>query len=360
MKPRKQLGAWLKAARAKRKIRSAAELSRRAGIALAHTASIERGAFCPTWRTAQLLASALQLDDRERTEFFHLVDSAAKPDSARAATAGLAIPNVCIWRHLPELLYHNVNHTDNSLLGEDPDATVQHVVPAVASLLTWAHTRGAVPADAERESLRAAAHAGFAASLERLGLQPADAPDRVRGLAVIDGARTMIRARRAQLFTSAPWTRQAVADLAQWEFWPPYRTRAGPRPSLLSVAFKRPTLDRQLSFQNVRTALTAEVHDALVAYHLWGALALHDALAPLPLDEYLALERLRKAAAWIMSHPPTTALSDTAFDAVHEARFALRLYELPDLAAAVLDHDPAELAARCQLHADALRQHNND
>lgn len=88
--PSKRFGCWLERLRRSRGFSSAAKLSRAAGIAVAHVATIERGEILPKWTTAQKIAKALGLSPAEKSEFYGRLEMARRTRDVAAALGGAA------------------------------------------------------------------------------------------------------------------------------------------------------------------------------------------------------------------------------------------------------------------------------
>jgi hypothetical protein len=267
MDARKKLGSWLRRERQKRGFHSAAGLSRAARIALAHTASIERGAFCPTWRTATRLADALQLEGSDREQFFHLVDQAGKTADARAATAGLFIPGLVLWKHLPALLFHQRVVESHVAEFVPTDDTLPDGVAVFASVLSAVALSRGMLAGRELDAMRRARD-----ELVR-GLLHVERPQLVTDGAVSRDALIALRARlpiawRECLFSSPRTARGLVSLLAQWNCQRIYSDQA----AQFSAWFRDSALDRQFGFMIVPVPALRAVHDFFAAQFLWHAL----------------------------------------------------------------------------------------
>jgi len=356
---RKRLGSWLRRERLKRGFSSAAALSRKARIALAHAASIERGSFCPTWRTAARLAGALHLCGPEREEFFCLVDAAGKPTAVEETIyeryVREPVPGVVLWKHLPAALF-SVEHDDIVLFDLTADDLVADVVRALGSLLAWVHLRNREPGSTQFRRLRTAAKRAFDQSLHLPEVVPVLGPINPTR-AACDAASVLPRAWRNELFARRQTTARLVLPLRKWAYHP----RGFPAPARVGAWLRDERLNMAYSFTRLTVETIINVHDSLVADRLWSLLNLTSTFGVTgqSAQEYdLAMQltphngdlfTLLRARA---DDPTIAGDAADAWERRDELRaaaervdLALRLYELPDLAQRVLQVPRAEVEA---------------
>lgn len=356
---RKRLGSWLRRERLKRGFSSAAALSRNARIALAHAASIERGSFCPTWRTAARLADALHLRGPEREEFFCLVDAAGKPTAVGEAIyeryARPAVPGLVLWKHLPAALF-SVEHDDIALFDLTADDLVADLVRALGPLLGWLHLRNREPRAAQLRRLRTAAKRAFDQSLHLPQVVPNVGPI-TPTRAACDAASVLPRAWRNELFARRQSTARLVLPLRKWAYFPRgsrglARVGAWLRDGELNIAY---------SFSYLTVDPIINVHDALVADRLWSLLDLASAfgvtgrstqeydlavqLSPYNGDLFTLLSARADDPTIAGDAAGAWERRDELRAAAERVDLAVRLYELPDLAQRVLKTPRAEVEA---------------
>jgi transcriptional regulator with XRE-family HTH domain len=98
-------GKWLKSQRLARGIRSAAVLSKRAGLSTNYVSILERGEFrAPAPDTVERLAKAMGMSPTEHMDFLRRATLAGEPESVQAALTAAPFPGVVLWKHLPHAL----------------------------------------------------------------------------------------------------------------------------------------------------------------------------------------------------------------------------------------------------------------
>lgn len=348
-------GVHLRRKRQERGFPSARAFALHARLSDSHVGKFERGEYRPRWKTAQRLIKALRLTTQERDEFTRLWATAGTPRAAQAAAGGLPIPGLSMWKHLPGLLFQTVQHGEPELWTYDPDAVLNDVVRGAASLLTWASLRQTGPDESESDQLRRLAETAFRRSLEHAKILAGAGWSEQDAAA--DAMSILPSVRRAQVFSSARSTRALVGLIDWWQYdggLLPEDLFAEPT---LTIMFKPSTSDR-LSLSVIPVDLVVDAHEALIAHRLWRDLGLADRLPlaglcrqarRLNLSESIAFLFEREPADFVPLAPtpprsraaPRTvggeiaALLDgmTAFNHYCRAGFALRLWEVPELAA---------------------------
>jgi hypothetical protein len=303
------------------------------------------------------------------TERIELRRRAMIAGEAGDVLTGLAIPGLAVWKHLPELLFNSVKHGQAELWQGDPDAVLVDTVRGGASLLCWIGTRLAPLKPSQEEELRAHAAAVFSKSLELGASVPTPEQRWGESEAAADAVAVLPFIRRAQLFASHAWTRNAVRALVYWGHTGGVPLGAAFEPPSLSFDFRSNELHTRLAFEFVPVETVIQTHDTMVAFLLWDRLGLAKQLAPVLPDCWARRVDLRRAIDFIFSNdlsvlgdPPTSgvgapcnprqelsALSTwrMAFTYSAEAEFSCRLYELPELARIVIGRPEAEVTERC-------------
>lgn len=258
-----RFGNYLRQLRQRRKVRSAAELGRRANLSASHIAMFERGEVLPRWRTAARLADALRLHGPERDDFFRAIDAAAKPRSVRQSTEGLAIPNLAVWKHLPAALYR-VRHDLPGLAPVQPDRVLAETVPAAGALLAWAELLRKPPNRKQRQAVRD--QVARAIDEER----PTGWPEPlVSALRTPVGIASAIApdAWQSLLFATDRATVTCASRLRHWRYASGVVPIEAP---VIGFTFKDRQLRERCSVDGIESELIVRLHNALALDHLWA------------------------------------------------------------------------------------------
>lgn len=360
MRSAKALAKLVRERRAALGLRSAASLARKAGLSVNYISILERGERLPRWDTVETLADALELQGAARGEFFRAVDSAGKPKSARLALTGLPFPGLAVWKTLPHRLLSIHDRSEICLLDRSADQLVADLVCGFGPLLAWlALSRGSV-SRARRAHLRTAAERAFNASGMLTALYPNRAPAGP-GLAFNEAASFLPLAWRDELFRDERETARLTRLLKSWDY--------SPRPSVpsrLSVRLRDAALDQTYCVNYAQAERIAIVHDAMIAHRLWSELGLTTvfgtaaasaqqsdlaALLSRDIPDVLGITQERVAIAWKTADSEER---DRLYAATQHVDLAVRLYELPDLAAQVLPYPRDTIEAALTLAANEL------
>lgn len=265
-----ELGTWIRNQRIAKGIRSAAALSRKAGLSTNYISIIERGEARPRWDTAELIAQALGLSEDERTAFFRVVDAADKPQVVWEAASGAPVPGLVIWSWLPRLLW-SVPHKEVTPWYGDPDEVLVDVVRSAASLLSWvALAESGVSPEQEASLLKLESHAKAAAATLRPpvyasgGLWLEDEPCGAAYLWV-----TLPQSWKRVLLSSESTARDLVAHLAEWHYQP-----ASPhlwQNPAVSFTFHDSRLEGIYGISVISPMDVIRLHDTMIAYRLLAA-----------------------------------------------------------------------------------------
>jgi len=349
--------------------------------------NVERGRWVPRpeahWKLEQALG--LEADAAIRLRRVAGIDA----DLLRAP----AIPNLSIWKHLPESLF-TAAHTNLALWEAGFDDLLTELVPSMASLLACASLAKKPPTRSQLERLKNAARACFERSLEHHRQYPQWSPIGDVAPAASSAASILPRAWRTELFAERRSSERAVKLLKRWAYSPPGYWHRDDRPRF-TVQFRDAALDRVYRFTEVPPELIGNTHDAMTARRLRHDLNLaaelgvevesrqewdlrsdvtidDDArtLVRLPYGLGDVLHELRTATdrAKAETDYAKTASRDAHWQAVQDllharqrAKFTLRLFELPDLADKALscskDELLAALAAAAEVVHDPDRRH---
>jgi len=340
------------------RFRSAAALSKAVGLSTNYVSILERGEARPRSETVERLIRGLKLTAVDADKLRRAARLAGEPEAVRWASAGPAIPNLAIWKHLPELLFR-VEHGDVATWELAFDDMLGHVVPALSSALAWLTLCKRPPTRRQTDRLRQAARTAFDASYESFRAQlPSDDP----GLAVMDAASILPRAWRNELFAEQRSAAKVVRLLKSWSYYPEGWQRG---PARLGAHFKDPEIEQRCRFEDVPADSVYRVHDAMVAHRLRTTLGLADPLGR-SIESQQEWELKRVAARlWDEFHEALDAVkakrdsdnlpvSTRLGYARERVKLALRLYELPDLAGKVLPCSKDELLGALAAAAEVL------
>ena len=356
MTRRTPFAALLKTRRLREQL-SARALSLKAQLGPNYVHNVELGRWTPRPHAVRKLVRALELSDVEAMEFYQAAD--IEPDRA-------SIPDLVIWEHLPTLLYR-AEHDPLAVWLADFDPLLGHLVPALASLLAWVTLTKKAPTKQQSKRLKDAARVCFEQSLAHHRQHPQWSPVDDPTPAASNARSYLPRAWRAELFADRQSAVKIGNLLKRWAYLPA-SYRGSPR---LAVSFKDDALDQLYRFAEIPPPLIVNTHDAMVACHLGNLLDLTSELGvgaqsqqerdlagdvgtgpdPQRFDlglkdiEYTlraSMETVSSDFAPDLTDPkPLRALADLR----ERAKFALRVFQLPDLAAAALAFTEAELRA---------------
>ena len=353
-----------------RKELTARALSLRAGLGPNYVHNVELGRWIPRPHAVTKLAAALDLSDPDTVEFRRA--AGIEPDRT-------SIPDFAIWEHLPELVYRT-EHDPLAVWDAGFDPLLGHLVPAMASLLAWVSLTKKAPARQQRNRLKDAARMCFDKSLahnrESTRWVPIDDPIPAAG----DARSFLPRAWRMELFADRRSAVKVVNLLKRWSYLPA-SYRGSPR---LAVRFKDSDLDDVYRFAEIPPPLIVNTHDAMVACHLGNLLDLTSELGAgaqscqesdlagtigTGPDQQLSdlglryiedrLHALTKNAK--QSSAPAVAASEATSELVdlrERAKFALRVFQLPEFAASAIACTEAELRAALAACAEVLHDPN--
>lgn len=343
MPPLPNFGRHLRATRLARGFRSARALALCAGVSDSDLRKYERGYLRPRWPTAQRLIRALRLTASERAEFTRLWHAAGIPPAVREATAGLAVPGLVLWKHLPEALYA-LPHKTFGLVPPLPDRLIADLVMAAAALLGYHHARAARPDSPTVAALRGALNEiGTCQNLPGFAAEP------LRRLAA---SGQLVPRWHAILFAGAPSVRQAVRPLARWTYYTGFGPAAEPR-----VSFEPRALPPgDWPSEHVTADWWARVFSALTLDVLWRLLDLDAHFGGPPDYGYYCLPGLQFVFSRLLEFEPAQLRRRLApppapipFDSLvqyyevqqadclcQDAGFASQLRAAPDYAAACL------------------------
>lgn len=269
------LGVWIRNCRHSKGIRSAAALSRKAGLGLNHVATFERGLFRPRWETVLKLADALELAPDEREEFFRVWAIAGQPDDVREA---MALPGTVLWKHAQDIM--QINHRLARPFWIDPDQVTFDIIRAFGALLAWVALADKPLSGAGRDRLQKAIDDEW----NRLAHPPADQQHYAitpEFKARSDFARSSFLMAlptlwRQHRFAQPKTARRYIQAVAEWRYqpgWLPELQR------LMSIQFKPSSRFAVWSVPyHVDVESVIHVHEAMVAYTLWEDLALAERL----------------------------------------------------------------------------------
>jgi len=311
---------------------SALALSRKAGMGVNTIRQLQRGLRCPTPETINRIINALRLRD----EWVGRLWRAAGIKPVDQPALGLSV-----WRHLPAALLDDVVHPEIVLFDLVADELLVDLVRSLASLLAWIGLVARSPTRAEAVALRTATQRTFDQSSQLLKREPF--------LAASDAASALPRAWRHELFAHRESTSTLVGVLKEWAYFP----RGFRRVAALLAELKRNRHNLVYSFNSATVEQVVNVHDAMIAHRLWAELdlATNFGAAGQSAQEWDLTNQLSASAGdlYVLLNTPADQIKwstnldfdrDRRRDEFHAAAervdLALRLYELPDLAARVI------------------------
>lgn len=355
MKPRSKLGRRLREHREAKGL-SAYALSLQAGLGPNYVHYLERVGKRPDPSKLAAICRALELGDRDIAELRRLAGIEA---DSLLHLAGIeeSLAARALWRYLPGLLFE-VRHDELVLFDHAADDVVADLPRALGALLGWLALLNEPPRKTQTARLRRTAEAAFDTSMKlpsRIPTLGPATPARAAG----DAASALPRAWRDDLFAK----RATASRVSNWLRYWSYRPCQHDQPALIGARLKDDQLDQLYSFGSASVEWSMNVHDALIAVRLWELLDLaalfgvqmppvrsaqeHDlvnALAAPAGDIYTLLHTPADQVALDAEPPPAEVAAwrrwrDAQTDyrmAAEHVDLALRLYELPSLAARVL------------------------
>ncbi len=370
-----EFGCWFRTFRQDHGYQSAAELSRRARLHRSYVSALERGNAHPKPETIARLAEAMRLNRRDRSELRRRANLEKVPSALRAELDRTSIPDLVIWEHLPELVYHT-EHDPLATWDAGFDPLLGHLVPAMASLLAWVSLTKKAPTKQQRKRLKDAARMCFDKSLAHHRESPQWSPIDDSTPAASNARSFLPRAWRTELFAERRSAVNIVNVLKRWSYLPA-SYRGSPR---LAVRFKDSALNDVYRFAEIPPPLIVNTHDAMVACHLGNLLDLTSELGvgAQSLQEWdlagdigtgpdqqrfdLGLNDIEcRLRASIENARPSSAPGLAPLEAINElvgvrerAKFALRVFQLPEFAAGALACTEAELRAALAACAEVL------
>jgi len=315
---------------------SARGLSLRAGLGPAYVHNVELGRWTPRPDALRKLERALDLTSADAVRF----REAAGIDSELRT---LPIPNLAIWKHLPELLFSRPHQPSEPWQLPTADDMLHDSVRAVASLLAWVRLEDKGASQRERAQMLSLAQRIFESSLE-VGHSYPVPRKRVPEEAALRVASALPLAWRAEVFRDRRASASLVALISRWNYIADFG-----RPGLLSIDFKSKHL-RRYAIDLVACDLVTAVHDLMVAHQLWrqldipARLGLQEGIIATPSSDTLILNSdvalvlaldLDAARHELLSEERAKRFGQLA-DATCRLTFADRLYDLPVLADTVL------------------------
>ena len=374
-----KFGRWFRRFRCERGYYSAAELSRSAGQNRNYVSEMERGKARPKAETIARLGRAMKLNRRDLADLRRRANLEKVPAMLRTELDRAAIPDLMIWEHLPALVYR-VDHNPLATWEAGFDALLGDLVPPMASLLAWLTLMKKAPTKQQRERLKNAARMAFddslAANRKPPQWTPADAPRVAAGIA----ASILPRTWRTELFAERRSAVRVVRLLKRWTYIPPSARFPDDRPRF-GVQLADSRLAPIYEFTEIPPTLITNTHDAMIAHRLRHELDLRRELgleAQSQQEWYLAfdiptepsdtrlerrgLRNISQAFSAAVEHaqqrPPPPGADDPLWAVVElreRAKFALRIFELPDLAGDALACTKDELLASLSAAADVLQ-----
>lgn len=244
-------------------------LARRAGLSVNYVSIFERGERLPRWKTARLLADALDATEEERVEFFRLIDGAAKPEAAQIATAGLAIPGLIVWKHLPEILFA-LPHSQRGLLPPAADRVLPDLVAAGAALLGYRAAVVGEPRAGTLDKLRAA--------VDDLAVHETTAVSPPAVTAPCAVSARLVDHWHGLIFATPGAVQRAVRALARWEYSTGFSSLSDGRLRFSFHGDPVPALPQE----SVRASWLEHAYNGLTLERLWSLLGLASRFGVLP------------------------------------------------------------------------------
>lgn len=326
----KEFGRWFRKERLRRGFKSAAELSRRAGLSISYVSALERGHAKPKAESMTSLAVALDMTGDEAGDFFRRAKVAGEPAAVRDAIASGTPPppGVAVWSHLPALLLdkHDEGRGADEFLADEALFNVVRASASALGFVAWKWWSKPKHVLAELRSRYDAA---------RASLEARRTPD--DGDPALEAARFLPAFWRQIIFRTNASSSVRASMISSWSYCPT-AVYGVPRISLRFAKF-----DALHGFDRIDVELACEVHDAIVAW--WAANALELVPAPMRplLDEELQPELygLTAHVQWIRDIDPAALARQLADNATEwtdasqheqETRFATRLFEAPPFA----------------------------
>jgi transcriptional regulator with XRE-family HTH domain len=348
MRKARALANWIRRRREALGVRSALGLARKAGLSINYVSMVERGERLPRWKTAEKLAAALELRGPDRDEFFNLVDQVGKPASAREAAAGVALPGLVLWRHLPYLLYQLPSPAQPFRADFLPDEILFNVVRAAGSTLAWAALCLSPPDEEQRATLRARYLAHESRAIEHLLGEGLVSGDDLPHAAAAIAAECLPHLWRRILFAERRSAARWAGLLRSWQCEP---AGLADDHALVALGFRDAEHEEHFGFFLINPDTVCQCHDVLVATRLAVDLELLRDVPRFvawldpglwPLKEYVPVALAATPAEYRSELMPRTARrprEQTArvsiVTALRHAHFALRTLSVPPVAALI-------------------------
>jgi len=355
-------GKWLKSQRLARGIRSAAVLSKRAGLSTNYVSILERGEFRPSADTVERLAKAMGMSPTEHMDFLRRATLAGEPESVQAALTAAPFPGVVLWKHLPHALAR-VPYRCGGFVFASPDHVLVKVIPAAGALLAWAELTQRGPSKAQCRTIRRLVEEAVQKENHNCcTLTTMEREVRARWVTPATIASAVVpNAWRSLIFATEKATATSVARLKSWE----YNMGVTPiEPAVLRFSFKDDRAQKRLGVGGAQADIIACVHDALTLDSLWVAADLyeqlkappdftifHSAGLPTLLNAILTIDAdvVRSTAATVGAQPqtPVEATTELFYWArlIPMVHLILRLRDHPRVAEALLGHEWQRLLA---------------